>query len=139
MVKLTDSASQYKERTKDGEDFTVYTKGDYPKLRILKNLKEGNLIGLDILAAVPGVLEEEVTVNVLGQEITIEITPKDKLNEETIILNELPNRYSKVIIGVTGPFEMEKTKASFDNCGMLTIHIPAVAKPKSKRIEIGKS
>ena len=139
-LQYQDTITQHRERTEDGEDFTIYTKGDYPKLRIMKTFDEDKqLSGLDIFAATPGVLEDEVSVDVLGQEITIEISPKGKIEQANVIMNELPNRYSRVTIGINGPFNMEDVKASFETSGMLHIFVPAVPKPKSKRLPIGKT
>ena len=133
-----EQVSQYKERTKDGEGFTVYTQGDYPKLRVVKELdSEKRLEAISVYAAIPGVLEDEVSVNILGQEITIEVAPKGELDENTLVVNELPNRYSKVVVGITGPFRMEGAVANYMPNGMLHIFIPAVEKPKSRKIAIG--
>jgi HSP20 family molecular chaperone IbpA len=145
---IIDAATQYVERTNEGDEFTIYTKGTYPKLRVMKvfddrssiteieNFKEGTLKGLDIIATVPGIPEEEIEVNVLGQEITIEIKPSEKLDQTLVILNEIPTRYSKVVIGITGPFEMTQTEAKFENNGLLHIYIPAIEKPKSRKLEL---
>lgn len=128
--------SQYTDRTTDGESFAVYTSGDYPRLRIIKDLEDNTLKGLIVYASVPGLLEDEVSVNVLGQEITIETIPKGKLDQSTLIVNEIPNRHSKVVVGINGPFEMENVNAQFEQSGMLKIYVPATEKPKSKPIAI---
>lgn len=136
----TEESCQIKGVTKDGEEFHIYTSGDYPRLRIVKNLDENKqLKGIDILASVPGLQESEISVDVLGQEITIEVTPSCKLQEETVILNQIPNRHSKVLIGITGPFEMEKVEGKFEGSGILHLFIPAIEKPKSKKISIGST
>lgn len=137
----------YQDRSPEKEqDFSIWTKGSYPKLNINKVMVQGEkdleLKALQIIAAVPGCKREQVDVNILGGEITIESgiqpKPKEEVEEKKTdviihnVANEIPEGYRRVTIGVTGSFDFENAVADFPGDGTLVVTIPAKIIEKEK-------
>lgn len=136
-----ESASAYIDRTENGEEFTIWTKGSYPKIRITKELSDTEVLkGLTILAAVPGISKEDISLNIKNGVITIEtrkIDPVESAPKGTVIINEIPQRHAKLEVGVSGgSFSWDEVTAELEDHGMLKIYIPAVEKPGPAKIEI---
>jgi len=122
------------------DDFSVWVKGVYPKMNVFRMYDDDTFKGLKIIAAVPGYKEEEISASVSGGEITIEVgidsgkkeKPEKKNERLEALLAEVPHRYSKAVVGITGKFDFEKATANFPRDGTLVIEIPAKIEQKEE-------
>jgi len=136
---VEDKQLVYHDVSPEQEEFSVWTRGVYPKLNIFKVLDEEKALkSLRIVAAVPGLSKEQVSVNILGGEVAIEsgikqgeeeATPNEEMHS---LVQEIPSRYSKVVVGVTGPFNFDEATADFPGDGTIVVDIPAKAIEKEK-------
>jgi len=114
-----------------GPDF--FQKGSYPKVNVIDYKNH-----IEIVAEIPGLSKDNVTVNVQGNTLTISGTKTNSGKEEGLyILRELKHSSFKRSFSLGENIDTENIDAAFDN-GILKVTLKKVvpSKPDVRKIEI---
>jgi HSP20 family protein len=89
-----------------------------------------------ITAAVPGLLAEDLKIEILDDVVTLsgEVASEEN-DEERVLLNELSNGSFTRSLRMPDPLDAENAEAQIEN-GVLTVRIPKSEEAKPKTIEV---
>lgn len=89
-----------------------------------------------ITAAVPGLLVEDLKIEILDDVVTLsgEVASEES-DEESMLLNEISNGSFTRSLRMPDPLDAEKAEALIEN-GLLTVRIPKSEEAKPKTIEV---
>ncbi len=109
-----------------------FERNSFPKVNIYDNGNE-----IQVIAQMPGLAQDEIHINLLGNNLTIEAEKKDDHKNDEVQIHRKEIYAGKFIRTFNLPYEInsEAVKASLKN-GILKIQLPRAEQSKPKKISV---
>jgi HSP20 family protein len=104
----------------------------FPRVNVQYNGNE-----IRFLTEAPGLIKDDISINVIGNQLSIEVEKKEPEYQDEVKLHRREINYGKFIRSFDLPYEVnpDKVKAKLKN-GILEIELPRAEQSKPKKISI---